>query len=58
MTVTLLTEHNLELLCFKGGRTGSSKFTHVKIPHCWKSRHGSYIHILPEGVFALNLFSR
>ena len=37
MSVTLLNEHNLEFLCFKGGRTGSSESTHVKMPHCWKS---------------------
>ena len=34
MIVKLLTEHHLEFLSLKGG---SSKSTHVKIPHCWKS---------------------
>ena len=38
LSVTLLTEHNLEFLNLKGGCTGSSESTHVKIPHCWKSR--------------------
>ena len=33
----LLTEHNLEFLSFKGGCTGSSETTLVKMPHC----HGS-----------------
>ena len=37
MTVKLLTEHNLEFLCLKGGCTGSSESTLVKMPHCWKS---------------------
>ena len=37
MTIKLLTEHHLELLHLKGGCTGSSASTHVKIPHCWKS---------------------
>ena len=31
MSVNLLTEHNLEFLSFKGGYTGSSKSTLVKI---------------------------
>ena len=37
MTVKLLTEHHLEFLRLKGGCTGSSESTHVKLPHCWKS---------------------
>ena len=37
MTVKLLTEHHLELLSLKGGCTGSSESTFVKMPHCWKS---------------------
>ena len=37
MTVKLLTEHHLEFLCLKGGCTGLSESTHVKMPHCWKS---------------------
>ena len=43
MTVKLLTEHYLEFLSLSGGCTDSSVSTHVKMPHCWKSRHGSYI---------------
>ena len=35
--VKLPTEHNLEFLSIKGGCTGSSESTPVKIPHCWKS---------------------
>ena len=37
MSVKLLTEQDLESLMLKGGRTGSSKSTLVKMPHCWKS---------------------
>ena len=37
MSVKLLTEQHLEFLCFKGGCTGSSESTHVKMPHCLKS---------------------
>ena len=37
MIVKLLTEHHLEFLSLEGGRRGSSEFTHVKMPHCWKS---------------------
>ena len=37
MSVKLLTEHHLEFLSLKGGYTGSSESTLVKIPHYWKS---------------------
>ena len=37
MTVRLLTEHYLEFLSLKGGCTGSSESTTVKMPRCWKS---------------------
>ena len=33
MSVKLLTEHNLEFLSLKGGCTGSSESTLVKMPH-------------------------
>ena len=38
MSVKLLNEHHLEFLSIKGGCTGSSESTLVKMPHCWKSR--------------------
>ena len=41
-SVKLLTEHHLEFLSFKGGCTGSSTSTLVKIPHFWKSRYSSF----------------
>ena len=34
MSVKLLTEHRLELVSLKGGYTGSSESTLVKMPHC------------------------
>ena len=37
MSFKLLTEHHLEFLSLKGGCTGSSEFTLVKMPYCWKS---------------------
>ena len=37
MSVKLLTEHHLEFLSLKGGCTGSSEPTPVKMPHRWKS---------------------
>ena len=37
MTGKLLTKHHLEFLSLKGGCTGSSESTLVKMPHCWKS---------------------
>ena len=33
-----MAEHNLEFLSLKGGYTGLSESTLVKMPHCWKSR--------------------
>ena len=38
MNIKLLTEHHLEFLSLKGGCTGLSESTLVKMPHCWKSR--------------------
>ena len=37
MSVTQLTERHLEFLSFKGGCTGSSESTLVKMSHCMKS---------------------
>ena len=37
MIVKLLTEHHLVFLSLKGGCTGLSESTYVKMPHCWKS---------------------
>ena len=37
MTIKLLTEHHLEFLSLKGGCTGWSESTLVKMSYCWKS---------------------
>ena len=43
MTVKLLTEHHLEFLRLKGGCTGSSESTLVKMSNCWKSHAAALI---------------
>ena len=43
MSVKLLTEHHLEFLNLKGGYTGSSESTLVKMSHCWKSHAAAHI---------------
>ena len=43
MIVKLLTEHHLEFLSLKGGFTGSSESTLVKMPHCWISNVTAHI---------------
>ena len=50
MIVKLLTEHHLEFLSLKGGCSGSSESTLVKMPHCWKSRVTA--HLSFSGLFA------
>ena len=47
MTVKLLPEHHLEFLRLKGGCTGSSESTLVKMPHCWKSHVVAHLPLLP-----------
>ena len=53
MIVKLLTEHHLELLSLKRGCRGSSEFTHVKTPHCWKFH--ALAHISSLGNNKINL---
>ena len=43
MIVKLLTEHHFSFLSLKGGCTGSSESTLVKMPHCWKSHVMAHI---------------
>ena len=52
MIVKLLTEHILEFLSFKGGCTGSSESTLVKMTHCWKS------HVTAQMYMHAKVFSR
>ena len=46
MSVRPLTEHHREFLSLKEGCTESCESTIVKLPHCWKSRHGSFVIVL------------
>ena len=48
MTVKLLPEYHLEFLSLKGGRTCSSEFTLVKIPHCSKSHVAAQLCIVDQ----------
>ena len=50
MIVKLPTEHLLELLTLKGGYTGSSESTLVKISHCWKSHVTAHLIYLPYDI--------
>ena len=50
MTVKLLTEHHLEFLSLKGGCTGWSESTIVKMPHFWKSHVTAQLFFLLGGV--------
>ena len=53
MSVKLLTEHHLEFLSLKRGCTDSSKSTHVKIPHCWKSHALAHIDLVTVTPYAI-----
>ena len=57
MIVKLLTEHNLEFLCFKGGCTGLSESTFVKMSHCLKSHVMAQLCRFVTGAFLFLLFS-
>ena len=50
MTAKLLIERHLEFLSLKGGCTGSSESTLVKISNCWKS------HALAQFILVLGSF--
>ena len=51
-------EHHLEFLILKGGRTGSPKCTHVKMPHGWKSHVESHLcHVVRKPVFGTLILS-
>ena len=45
MMVKLLNEHHLEFLSLKGGCTGLSESTLVKMPHCLKSHVMAHYHV-------------
>ena len=53
MRFKLLTEHHL-----KGGCTGSSESTLVKMPRCWKSHVGAHLfHIAAGGAGVIHFSS-
>ena len=43
MTVKRLTEQHLAFVSLKGGGTGSSDSTLVRMAHCWKSHVTAHI---------------
>ena len=45
MNIKILTEHHFEFLSLKGGCTGSSETTLVKMPHCWKSHVAAHYYL-------------
>ena len=45
MSVKLLTEHRLEFPSLKGGCTGLSESTLVKMPHYWKSHVAAHMSV-------------
>ena len=49
MTVKLRTAHLLKFHSLKGGCTGSSDSTLVKMPHCWKSHAAAHMPIVLLG---------
>ena len=51
MNIEPLTKHHLEFLCLRGGYTGSSESTLVKMPYCWKSRVAAHL-CLKEDFFS------
>ena len=57
MSVKLLTGHNLEFLILKGGCTGLSESTLVKMPHCWKSHVAAHMYIMGGGETKMTHYS-
>ena len=51
MSVKLLTGHHLEFLSLKGGCTGLSESTLVKMPR-WKSHVMAHIHLMPFNILS------
>ena len=46
MSIKLLSENHFEFLSLKGGCTGSSESTLVKMPHCWKSHVAAQFNVV------------
>ena len=58
MSVKLLTEYHLEFLSLRGGCTGSSESTFVKMSNCWKSHSGAHISVLTNHNMAKSFTDR
>ena len=46
MNIKLLTKDHLGFLSLKGGCTGSSESTLIKMPHCWKSHVAAVLNVI------------
>ena len=57
MSVKLLSEHHLEVFSLKGGRTGTSESTLVKMPHYWKSHVTVHIQMSKYIICMLHIIS-
>ena len=57
MGFKLLNEHHFEFLSLKGGCTGSSESTLVKMPHCWKSYVTAQLCIRPHGIAECDVYA-
>ena len=53
MSVKLLIEHYLEYLSLKGGCTGLSESTLVKMPHCWQSHVTAHFNFQSSGTWKM-----
>ena len=56
MIVKLLTERHLEFLSLKGGCTGSSESTLVKMSNCWKSHALAQLFSQDRALFVCKMF--
>ena len=50
MIVKQLTDYHLQFLSLKEGCRGSSKSTHVKMPHCWNSHALAYFVLIGDTI--------
>ena len=58
MIVKLLTVHHLEFLSVKGGCTGLSESTLVKMSNCWKSHAAAQMILSVTDVFRKHAFRK
>ena len=54
-SVKLLTKQHLEFLGLKGGCTGLSESTLIKIPHCWKSHVAAHIILYGFNIYMITI---